>query len=87
MSPQNLQRNGSIEAIRTAVHQGRPTCTDIVPGTPLRHFLYKSRGNVQFTMPSYAPYFNGDLERRRYVLLIIDNPFPPAASTCLFHDM
>lgn len=38
-------------------------------------------------MPSYAPYFNGDLERRRYVLLIIDNPFPPAASTCLFHDM
>ncbi|EOA89694.1 uncharacterized protein SETTUDRAFT_167514 [Exserohilum turcica Et28A] len=64
---QNLQRNGSIEAIRTAVHQGRPTCTDIVPGTPLRHFLYKSRGNVQFTMPSYAPYFNGDLERRRLI--------------------
>ncbi|KNG52619.1 vacuolar fusion protein mon1 [Stemphylium lycopersici] len=64
---ENLQRNGSIEAIRNAVHQGRPTCTDIVPGSPLRHFLYKSRGNVQFTMPSYTPYFGGDLERRRNV--------------------
>jgi hypothetical protein len=45
--------------------QGRPRCTDIVPGSPLRHFLYKSRGNVQFTMPSYDPYFGGALERRR----------------------
>jgi len=66
---ENLQRNGSIEAIRTAVQQGRPTCTDIVPGSPLRHFLYKSRGNVQFTMPSYTPYFEGDLERRRLINL------------------
>ncbi|KAI4955535.1 Vacuolar fusion protein mon1 [Alternaria rosae] len=64
---ENLQRNGSIEAIRTAVQQGRPTCTDIVPGSPLRHFLYKSRGNVQFTMPSYTPYFEGDLEKRRLI--------------------
>ncbi|CAI9625972.1 unnamed protein product [Alternaria burnsii] len=66
---ENLQRNGSIEAIRTAVQQGRPTCTDIVPGSPLRHFLYKSRGNVQFTMPCYTPYFEGDLERRRLINL------------------
>ncbi|KAH6859890.1 DUF254-domain-containing protein [Alternaria alternata] len=66
---ENLQRNGSIEAIRTAVQQGRPTCTDIVPGSPLRHFLYKSRGNVQFTMPSYTPYFEDDLERRRLINL------------------
>jgi hypothetical protein len=62
---QNLQRNGSIDAIRTAVKQGRPKCTDIVPGGPLRHFLYKSRGNVQFTMPSFDPYFEGALEKRR----------------------
>ncbi|KAJ4365802.1 Vacuolar fusion protein mon1 [Neocucurbitaria cava] len=66
---ENLQRNGSIDAIRTAVKQGRPKCTDIVPGSPLRHFLYKSRGNVQFTMPSYAPYFEGALERRRLLNL------------------
>ena len=64
-----MQRIGAIDAIRSAVHQGRPTCTDIVPGSPLRHFLYKSRGNVQFTMPSYAPYFAADLEKRRYVKL------------------
>ncbi|EFQ87952.1 hypothetical protein PTT_16335 [Pyrenophora teres f. teres 0-1] len=64
---EHLERNGSIDAIRTAVQQGRPTCTDIVPGSPLRHFLYKSRGNVQFTMPSYAPYFGGDLEKRRLI--------------------
>jgi hypothetical protein len=62
---QTLQRNGSIDAIRTAVKQGRPKCTDIVPGSPLRHFLYKSRGNVQFTMPSFEPYFEGALEKRR----------------------
>ncbi|KAH7401482.1 trafficking protein Mon1-domain-containing protein [Pyrenochaeta sp. MPI-SDFR-AT-0127] len=66
---ENLQRNGSIDALRTAVKQGRPKCTDIVPGSPLRHFLYKSRGNVQFTMPSYAPYFEDALERRRLLNL------------------
>ncbi|KAF2827544.1 DUF254-domain-containing protein [Ophiobolus disseminans] len=66
---ENLQRNGSIDAIRTAVKQGRPKCTDIVPGSPLRHFLYKSRGNVQFTMPSFEPYFEGALERRRLLNL------------------
>jgi hypothetical protein len=67
---QQLQQNGSIENIRRAVHLGRPKCTDIVPGSPLRHFLYKSRGNVQFAMPSWAPYFEGMAERRRYVLFV-----------------
>ncbi|KAF2129746.1 DUF254-domain-containing protein [Dothidotthia symphoricarpi CBS 119687] len=66
---ETLQRNGSIEAIRSAVKQGRPKCTDIVPGSPLRHFLYKSRGNVQFTMPSYAPYFESQLEKRQLLNL------------------
>lgn len=66
---ETLQRNGSIAAIQTAVKHGRPKCTDIVPGTPLRHFLYKSRGNVQFTMPSYSPYFDDALERRRLISL------------------
>ncbi|KAF1839618.1 DUF254-domain-containing protein [Decorospora gaudefroyi] len=64
---ETLQRNGSIDSIRTAVQAGRPRCTDIVPGSPLRHFLYKSRGNVQFTMPSYSPYFEAALEKRRLV--------------------
>ncbi|KAL5121082.1 Vacuolar fusion protein mon1 [Pleosporales sp. CAS-2024a] len=66
---ETLQRNGSIDAIRSAVNQGRPRCTDIVPGSPLRHFLYKSRGNVQFTMPSHEPHFESALEKRRLMSL------------------
>ncbi|CBX98303.1 hypothetical protein LEMA_P097120.1 [Plenodomus lingam JN3] len=66
---ETLQRNGSIAAIQTAVKIGRLKCTDIVPGTPLRHFLYKSKANVQFTMPSYSPYFDDALERRRLITL------------------
>jgi len=51
--------------IKSAVRRGRPATTDIVPGTVLRHFLYKSRANVQFTMPSYEPHFTTLLARRR----------------------
>lgn len=66
---QALTRNSSIAHIHTAVQAGRPSCTDIVPGSPLRHFLYKSRGNVQFCMPSYTPYFPSPLDRRRLLTL------------------
>ncbi|KAF2869074.1 trafficking protein Mon1-domain-containing protein [Massariosphaeria phaeospora] len=62
---EQLQRNGSIDLIRAAVRAGRPKCTDVVPGSPIRHFLYKSRGNVQFTMPSWDPGFTAGIERRR----------------------
>ena len=60
-----LEKNGSMKIIKAAVRRGRPTATDVVPGTVLRHFLYKSRGNVQFTMPSYEPHFTTLLARRR----------------------
>jgi hypothetical protein len=66
---QALTLNHSITHIHTAVRTGRPTCTDIVPGSPLRHFLYKSRGNVQFFQPSFHPYFSTPLERRRLLTL------------------
>ncbi|KAM3065994.1 Vacuolar fusion protein mon1 [Clarireedia jacksonii] len=59
-----LEKNGSMEIIKNAVRRGRPTTTDIVPGTTLRHFLYKSRANVQFTMPSFEPYYNTLVNRR-----------------------
>ena len=52
--------------IKAAVTRGRPTATDIVPGTVLQHFLYKSRGNLQYVMPSYEPHFTTLLARRRY---------------------
>ena len=42
-----LEKNGSVQIIKTAVRVGRPNISDIVPGTQLRHFLFKSRPNVQ----------------------------------------
>ena len=62
---EQLEKNGSMAIIKAAVRRGRLTATDIVPGTVLRHFLYKSKGNVQFTMPSYEPHFTSLLARRR----------------------
>lgn len=64
-----LEKNGSLEVIKEAVRKGRPNTTDIVPGTQLRHFLYKSRANVQFTMPSFSPDFSSLLARRRLMTL------------------
>ncbi|KAK2794841.1 Vacuolar fusion protein mon1 [Emmonsiellopsis sp. PD_5] len=60
-----MEKNGSITVIKTAIEKGRPTTTDIIPGTVLRHFLYKSKANVQFTMSSYYPDFSTVLGRRR----------------------
>ncbi|KAI9760817.1 MAG: hypothetical protein M4579_001447 [Chaenotheca gracillima] len=51
--------------IQTAVRAGRPTPAELVPGTVIRHFLYKSRANVQFTMPTFALHFNTALARRK----------------------
>ncbi|KAF1920387.1 trafficking protein Mon1-domain-containing protein [Ampelomyces quisqualis] len=68
---ETLQHNGSIDALLTAVKLGRLKCTDIVPGSPLRHFLYKSRSHVQFTMPSFDPYFQTTLDKRRLLNLYI----------------
>ncbi|KAF2399965.1 DUF254-domain-containing protein [Trichodelitschia bisporula] len=62
-------KNGALDLIRSAIARGRPTCTDIVPGTALRHFLYKSRGNVQFVQPSFEPYFGTPLARRQLLTL------------------
>ena len=60
-----LERTGSMEIIKIAVRKGRPSITDLVPGTQLRHFIYKSRANVQFVMPSFTPHFNTQVARRR----------------------
>lgn len=62
---EELEANGCMPIIKSAVRRGRSTATDIVPGTVLRHFLYKSRANVQFTMPSYEPHYTTMLARRR----------------------
>ncbi|OAT09793.1 vacuolar fusion protein mon1 [Blastomyces gilchristii SLH14081] len=62
---EQMAKNGSINVIKAAIDKGRPTTTDIIPGTVLRHFLYKSKANVQFSMASYHPDFSTILGRRR----------------------
>ena len=62
-----LGRNRSMRIIQVAVQNGRPSPTDIIPGTVLRHFLYKSKGNVQFCMPSYSPHYE-TLNQKRQLL-------------------
>ncbi|GFF83946.1 vacuolar fusion protein mon1 [Aspergillus udagawae] len=62
---EQLGKNNSIKIIKDAIDGGRPTTTDIVPGTVLHHFLYKSRANVQFAMSSYDPEFTSISRRRR----------------------
>jgi vacuolar fusion protein MON1 len=66
---EQLEKNGGMTVIKTAIRKGHASCSDIVPGTVLRHFLYKSRGNVQFTMPSFEPYFHGLVARRKLMSL------------------
>lgn len=58
-----------MKIIKAAVHKGHSPINELVPGTVLRHFIYKSRGNVQFTMPSYEPHFHGLVARRKLLSL------------------
>ncbi|KAL3460453.1 trafficking protein Mon1-domain-containing protein [Aspergillus heterothallicus] len=64
---EQMEKNGSIKIIKDAMSKGRPTTTDIIPGTVLHHFVYKSRANVQFTMSSYAPEYSSVPRRRRLI--------------------
>ena len=59
-----LHRTRSLHIIQDAIQLGRPRPTDIIPGTALRHFLYKSKANVQFCMPSFAQYETSRQRRR-----------------------
>jgi hypothetical protein len=68
-----MEKQGSISIIKSTIEKGRPATTDIMPGTVLRHFLYKSKPNVQYTMSSYYPDFATLADRRRSV-----DPSPPA---------
>ncbi|KXL49820.1 hypothetical protein M433DRAFT_62055 [Acidomyces richmondensis BFW] len=61
---EQLDQDGNMEVIKSALRKGRASCSDVVPGTVIRHFLYKSRGNVQFTMSSFEPHFRSLVARR-----------------------
>ncbi|RPB08353.1 DUF254-domain-containing protein [Morchella conica CCBAS932] len=66
---EQLEKTGCVEIVEEAVSRGRYTTTDVLPGTVIRHFLYKSRANVQFTMPSFEPHFYTVITRRRLMNL------------------
>ncbi|KAK9465275.1 trafficking protein Mon1-domain-containing protein [Lipomyces arxii] len=52
----NLAEENCIGPIDNGVILGRYRTADV--GAPaIQHFLYKSRSNVQFTMPNYEPHF------------------------------
>ncbi|RMY88871.1 hypothetical protein D0862_10333 [Hortaea werneckii] len=65
-----LRQNGSLLNLQSALRRRHATISELLgPGTQMRHFLYKSRGNVQFTMPSFLPHYEGLAARRKLLCL------------------
>ncbi|CAJ2501554.1 Uu.00g044070.m01.CDS01 [Anthostomella pinea] len=64
-----LKKKGLLNIIRTAAHKGRSPINEIAPGTYISHFLFKSKANVQFCMPSLQPAFASLVSRRRLMSL------------------
>ncbi|RFU76099.1 vacuolar fusion mon1 [Trichoderma arundinaceum] len=62
---QQLAKNGSLAIIRDAARAGRPSMSQIAPGSPICHFLFKSRANVQFCMSALEPAFGHLVKKRR----------------------
>lgn len=61
---ESLTASKTLEGIDASLQKHRFDTTDLgIPG--LRHFLYKSRANVQYTMPEYvAPYMRSSDQKR-----------------------
>ncbi|PCG92928.1 Vacuolar fusion protein MON1 [Penicillium occitanis (nom. inval.)] len=64
---EQMRKSGSLKIMKEAIKKGRPSPTDIVPDTVLRHFLYKSKAHVQFVMSAYAPEFTSLTRHRRLI--------------------
>lgn len=61
-----LKKTGATTLLSAAIRRSRPPTEQILgSSTPLIHFLYKSRGNVQYFMPSYPPAFTTPFARRQ----------------------
>lgn len=61
----DLRQNGGLDSIRSAIIEGRPSITKIDPGSLSRHFLYKSRANVQYLASDYNSHFLLPWNRRK----------------------
>ncbi|KAI1083018.1 vacuolar fusion protein MON1 [Whalleya microplaca] len=64
-----LKKKGLLDIVKTAAQKGRPAITEIAPGTQISHFLFKSKANVQFCMPSLLPAFSNLVSHRRLMSL------------------
>ena len=58
-----------MSILSTSIRLGRPSVSQILPSSPLLHFIYKSRPNVQFFTPSLHPHFPSLVPHRRLVSL------------------
>ena len=71
MIMQKMERDGLTQAVVDAISEGRTEYSvgDLsIPG--LRHFLYKSRPQVQITMPVFEDPYDDPNERRRCAILV-----------------
>ncbi|KAI5866973.1 vacuolar fusion protein MON1 [Durotheca rogersii] len=64
-----LKKKGHLDLIKSAAQHGRATMSEIAPRSHVSHFLFKSRANVQFCMPSWEPTFSSLVARRRLMSL------------------
>ncbi|TGJ87790.1 hypothetical protein E0Z10_g967 [Xylaria hypoxylon] len=64
-----LKKKGHLDLIKATAVQGRPLVTEIAPSAHISHFLFKSRANVQFCMPSLQPTFSSLISHRRLMSL------------------
>lgn len=64
-----LKKKGHLDLIKATASNGRPSAAEIAPNTHISHFLFKSRANVQFCMPSLQPIFGSLVSHRRLMSL------------------
>ncbi|CAN6667824.1 vacuolar fusion protein Mon1p [Trichomonascus vanleenenianus] len=65
---ERLEEQNLLEPIRQSLNRGRFKCVDL--SVPLiRHFLYKSKMNVQYVMPSFEPHYYEPMMRQQLMNL------------------
>ncbi|KAI1118852.1 vacuolar fusion protein MON1 [Nemania sp. NC0429] len=64
-----LEKRGNLNIIKEAAAKRRPLVTEIAPSTQISHFLFKSKANVQFCMPSLEPTFSSLVSHRKLMSL------------------
>lgn len=88
-----LDKQDLVEPVKHALVKGRFRSVDI-PAPLIRHFLYKSKANVQFVMPSYETHFYDRHSRLRLMYLyhqlhrnVHSRPLAGGGSLKVFHTV